>query len=91
MQLAGIPQRFEDLDQYIGVKIDGRWPCGICFAFKHQWKANVRNHIESKHFPGTFTHLCPLCGEACGSRQSLENHKRKHKEAQRNMDEIANK
>ena len=45
--------------------------CGICFQFKHIWKANVRNHVESKHFKGQFVYKCDICGAEKTSKQEM--------------------
>ena len=65
-----------DLLQYI-VKdsISGNLACSLCSRFSHRSRANVRNHIESKHFPNTFVYSCPICCKNCPSHQSLLKHK----------------
>ena len=57
------------------VRNDGGVPtCGICLQFSNQAIVNVRNHIESKHFPNTFTYTCPVCAKTLTSKKSLQNH-----------------
>jgi len=65
-----------DLLQYI-VKdsATGNLSCSLCTNFSHRSRANVRNHIESKHFPNTFVYTCPVCFKDCPSHQSLLKHK----------------
>jgi len=65
-----------DLLQYI-VKdsATGSLACSLCSNFSHRSRANVRNHIESKHFPNTFVYTCPVCAKDCPSHQSLLKHK----------------
>jgi len=65
-----------DLLQYI-VKdtASGILSCSLCSHFSHRSRANVRNHIESKHFPNTFVYTCPTCAKECPSHQSLLKHK----------------
>jgi len=52
--------------------------CGICFQFKHIWKANVRNHVESKHFKGQFVYKCDTCGSQKNSKQEMYACKSEH-------------
>ena len=71
-------QTFEDLDQFFGPKQENaNYSCGICLNFKHRSTASMRSHIEAKHFPGLFTHHCPICGEICKSKNALITHNRK--------------
>eukprot|EP00092_Neocalanus_flemingeri_P037293 GFUD01040614.1.p1 GENE.GFUD01040614.1~~GFUD01040614.1.p1 ORF type:complete len:393 (+),score=68.12 GFUD01040614.1:147-1181(+) len=70
------PQRPEDLDQFIGRGELG-YNCEICAQFGHASKSNVRNHVESKHFPNTFVYNCNICNKTCNSRQALQQHKSK--------------
>ena len=73
-------KNFEDLDQFFGPKQYGLYSCGICLTFTSRSSANLRMHIEAKHFPGTFVHHCSLCGEECKSKNALVGHtRRKHK------------
>jgi len=55
----------------------GKHVCTLCSNFSHNSQANVRNHIESKHFPGTFVYTCQLCGKQSPSHQGLLKHKSK--------------
>jgi len=55
----------------------GKHVCTLCSNFSHSSQANVRNHIESKHFPGTFVYTCQLCGKQSPSHQGLLKHKSK--------------
>lgn len=48
-----------------------------CGSFKHQWKMNVQNHVESIHFPGHFKWNCDVCGEEAKTRNILAKHKSK--------------
>jgi len=70
------PQKPEDLDQFIGRGELG-YNCEVCAQFSHASKSNVRNHIESKHFPNTFFYNCSICNKTCNSRQALQQHKSK--------------
>jgi len=60
-----LPHQFEDDSGKSG------FICGICFQFKHIWKANVRNHVESKHFKGQFVYKCDICGSFKTSKQEM--------------------
>jgi len=73
-------KNFEDLDQFFGPKQSGLYSCGICLTFTSRSSANLRMHLEAKHFPGTFVHNCQVCGEECKSKNALIGHtRRKHK------------
>jgi hypothetical protein len=52
--------------------------CAICLQFKHVYKANVRNHVESKHFKGHFVYKCEICGGIKNSKQDLYACKSEH-------------
>ena len=68
---------YEDLMQYVS-KVEGRYIC-CCGAFSHQCKMNMKNHVESIHFPGLFKWNCEICGYEAKTRNILGMHKyRKH-------------
>jgi len=70
----GILSGPEDLKRYI-VQDELKGPtCGICFIFSHRSKSNVQNHIESKHFPNSFTYTCPKCFKNVSTKKALEIH-----------------
>ena len=72
--LPGILSDPEDLKRYI-VQDELKGPtCGICFSFSHRSKSNVQNHIESKHFPNSFTYTCPKCFKNVSTKKALEIH-----------------
>jgi hypothetical protein len=50
--------------------------CGICSQFSNKGAANVRNHVEAKHFPNMFTYSCELCEKTFGKKTALYNHRR---------------
>ena len=65
-----------DLLQYINKdQTTGLHICSICSNFSHKSRSNVRNHIESKHFAGSFIYTCSICEKTCASHQSLLKHK----------------
>ena len=49
--------------------------CGICRIFRHKSNSNVRNHVESKHFPFRFVYTCEICGKQVKTKASLSTHK----------------
>jgi len=80
----GTISRPEDLLQYIGKDQLGNHLCMLCNDFKHKSRANVRNHVESKHFTNLFIYECDICGKTAASQQALHRHKSSyHKTVQR--------
>jgi len=71
-----VPRIPEDLDQFIS-RVELGYNCDICAAFSHASRSNVRNHVESKHFPRSFVYNCDVCRKQCNSRQALQQHKSK--------------
>ena len=70
----------EDLDQYISVNESGGKCCGICYAFKSNMLRDLRDHIESKHFPNVFSYQCPDCDVVVNTNKAYRIHKsRKHR------------
>lgn len=67
-----LPHQFEDDSGKSG------FVCAICLQFKHIWKANVRNHVESKHFKGQFVYKCDICGSQKQSKQEMYACKSEH-------------
>ena len=51
-----------------------KWSCGICGQFSHVGRHQVRNHVESKHFPTTFQYQCQYCDKICNTKKGLEVH-----------------
>ena len=72
------PKSPSELENYISeIYPDGGgklWNCSLCNLLSHRSKINVRNHIESVHFPGSFTYQCQQCGKECSSNNSLSLH-----------------
>ena len=79
LPFPGVIKKLEDFDSFIRLDEHGVPGCGICLAFSHSAKSNVRNHIESRHFPNTFTYACPRCAKILASKKSLQNHASKCK------------
>ena len=65
----------EDFDKYIVPNESGVNSCSICHVFSHVAKSNVRNHVESKHFPNSFVYNCEKCGLSVGTKKALQRHK----------------
>ena len=63
----------EDFKKYI-LKDDGGPHCGICKQFYNRSITNVKNHIESKHFPNSFLYSCNMCFINVNSKKALERH-----------------
>ena len=77
--ILGAIQDPSDLLQYVTKDPNSnKHFCSICNGFSHQWKSNVRNHVEALHFPDTFSYQCDLCQEVFKSKKSLENHRSLH-------------
>jgi len=74
---------FDDLQQFV-VKTESGYQC-YCGVFKHKWKANVQNHIESIHFPEHFIWNCDICGEQVKTRNMLSQHKTKFHSKQKSF------
>lgn len=63
----------EDFDVYVAREGPLR-VCSLCGVFKNRTITNVRNHIESKHFPGIFNYTCTICNKVLGSKTSFRDH-----------------
>ena len=66
---------FDHFDQYMSKIGVGTFSCNICPYVKT--KTMVRNHVESIHYPNTFTYTCPICGKAFGTNNSYVCHKKR--------------
>jgi len=65
-----------DLLQYsVKNELLGIYQCTLCSEFSHKSRANIRNHIESKHFQNSFSYPCHFCEKILPSHQSLLKHK----------------
>ena len=64
----------EALKKYI-VRRDKGPECGLCFQYSNSSVTNVRNHIESKHFPGMMSYTCQMCGKIFSTKQSMDKHR----------------
>ena len=61
-------------------ELSKKYICTLCSKFSHSSRTNVRNHVESKHFPNMFSYACELCGQAFPSKNNVQLHRsRVHK------------
>jgi len=61
---------------------EAKWKCMICLQFRHGGRNQVRNHVESKHFPSVFEYHCKHCSKTCSTKKGLEVHiSEKHRSA----------
>jgi len=67
----------EDFIKFVVRNDSGAPTCGICLQFSNQAVVNVRNHIESKHYPNTFVYNCPKCHSIKNTRKALDIHVKK--------------
>ena len=66
----------EQLMEYVARNpVSGKYCCVMCNNFSHMSKSNVRNHVESIHFPDTFSYSCSLCTSIFKTRQELYRHR----------------
>ena len=75
--ISGILSDPSELDNFVIRTLMGQFTCSICMRFRHQARANVKNHVESKHFPNSFTYTCDLCGNITHTKQAHQNHRSK--------------
>ena len=61
---------------------DAKWTCALCSIFSHNGRGQVRNHVESRHFPNVFEYHCKICLKTCSTKKGLEVHmSEKHRAA----------
>ena len=59
--------------------IDKKYYCSICEKFAHKGVTLTRNHVESQHFPNTFSYPCDLCEDVLTTKSNFMLHRsRKH-------------
>ena len=75
--LLGPFSKPEDFNQYVSRNEAGIPMCSICHGFVNKAIVNVVNHIESKHFPSTFSYSCPNCHRIVATRKALQRHLQK--------------
>ena len=73
-ELLGRPDERKEFDQYMEKSLlqDGRpcFKCTLC-GKQNSLKTNVRNHIESVHFPGHFSYNCNHCKKTFKAKNAL--------------------
>ncbi len=78
---AGAPTAAEDprdLHAYVIEDTAGSgFSCTLCGRTGVS-RRDMRNHVESVHFPNMFTYECALCAVKLSSRKALDNHKYRH-------------
>jgi len=67
-----------ELENYVERSSSGLYICSLCSAFQHVARSNVKNHIESKHFPNSFAYTCPNCGSVSFTKQAYQTHKSRY-------------
>jgi len=61
--------------------LDQKFHCTLCEKFSHKVKPLARNHVESQHFPNTFSYPCDQCEESFDAKSKFNLHRqRKHKQ-----------
>jgi len=80
---ANIGQTFQDPSELLQFvrrdPEDKRFYCTICEKFSHKVITLARNHVESQHFPDTFSYPCDICGEVLKTKSNAMLHRsRKH-------------
>ena len=71
----------DELYQFVKREGDtvGKFYCALCHRYSHVKRSNVRDHVESKHFQGSFLYHCDLCPETFSTKVSVQKHRhRKH-------------
>ena len=86
--ILGLGQDPEELLVYVtentDLNSDMKWMCKIC-GRPGLNRRDIRNHVESLHFPDMFAYQCKICHMTLKSRKALDNHKyRKHPKEQNN-------
>jgi len=68
---GNFPDFVEELKEGDGKKVT--YVCKLCRKSKAQ-KGVLLKHIESAHFPGTFTHTCKFCAKMVKTKSALDSH-----------------
>ena len=69
----------DDFEQYVQRSETGIYLCHLCNYSQTQFSV-VKNHVESKHFPNTFSYQCQQCDTVLGTNTALYRHvQRVHK------------
>ena len=68
---------------------DKKFYCTLCENFSHKARTMTGNHVESQHFPNTFSYPCDLCGDVLTTKSNLWLHRsRKHLNKKQNYNPI---
>jgi len=68
----------EDFEQFAIKNGSSSFSCSICSSHSSQLR-DMKRHIESIHFPNTFTYSCTFCEKVFGTQNAYLNHKKIHK------------
>ena len=64
----------EDLYQFVAHQLEGKgYYCTICSKSRPK-RTEVRNHVESIHFPDSFCYQCNTCVKDFRSKNALKVH-----------------
>ena len=74
---AGSISNPDDFDQYVQRGGSSGHYCQLCSYSQAQFSV-VKNHIESKHFPNTFSYQCPFCNKNFGTNKAFIIHKNRY-------------
>ena len=68
---------------------DKKFYCTLCENFSHKARTMTGNHVESQHFPNSFSYPCDLCGDVLTTKSHLWLHRsRKHLNKKQNSNPI---
>ena len=86
-------QTFEDPSELLQFvrkdPTDKKFYCTLCENFCHKARTMTGNHVESQHFPNTFSYPCDLCGNVLTTKTNLWLHRsRKHLNKKQNLNPI---
>ena len=70
----------DDFERFIKRSESGPFYCQIC-SYSNKQFGVLKFHVESKHFPNTFSYQCPQCDTVLGTSRALSRHlQRNHKD-----------
>lgn len=77
----GMISKPEDFELYVTQTGSSCFSCSLCPATKSR-KRDILGHVESKHFPHTFSYQCQYCEATLGTATAHRHHVRiTHKDA----------
>ena len=68
----------EEFVNYTNKDENGVYVCQLC-SYNNRDLTKMRNHVECKHFPNTFSYNCPSCDKVFGTNNAYMWHRRSHK------------